>query len=53
MDDVISDIKVIEEDVKDVEQKCKKINCGVLYDAIISTIKLIYDLVFCCCKKKN
>ncbi len=53
MDDVISDIKVIEEDVKDVEQKCEKVNCSAMYDAIIATIKLIYDLIFCCCKKKD
>ncbi len=53
MDDVITDIKVIEEDVKDVEQKCEKINCGAIYDAILATIKLIYDLIFCCCKKKD
>ena len=53
MEDVIHDIQVIEEDVKDVEQKCKKVNCYALYDAIVATIKLIYDLLFCCCKKKN
>ena len=53
MEDVIHDIQVIEEDVKDVEQKCKKVNCNALYDAIIATIKLIYDLLFYCCKKKD
>ena len=53
MEDVIHDIQVIEEDVKDVEQKCKKVNCYALYDAIVATIKLIYDLLFCCCKKKD
>jgi len=42
MEDVIHDIQVIEEDVKDVEQKCEKVNCYALYDAI-----------FCCCKKKD
>jgi hypothetical protein len=52
MEDVIHDIQVIEEDVKDVEQKCKKVNCYALYDAIVATIKLIYDILFCCCKKK-
>ena len=44
MEDVIHDIQVIEEDVKDVEQKCKKVNCYALYDAIVATIKLIYDI---------
>jgi hypothetical protein len=53
MQDVIHDIQVIEEDVKDVEQKCRKVNCGALYEAIVATIKLIYDLLFCCCKKKD
>ncbi len=45
MEDVIHDIQVIEEDVKDVEQKCNKVNCYVLYDAIVATIKLIYDIL--------
>ena len=53
MQDVIHDIQVIEEDVKDVEQKCEKVNCMAVYDAIIATIKLIYDLIFFCCKKKD
>ena len=53
MQDVINDIKVIEEDLENVEKKCEKVNCGALYDAIVATIKLIYDLLFCCCKKKN
>ena len=53
MEDVIHDIQVIEEDVKDVEQKCKNVNCYALYDAIVATIKLIYDILFCCCKKKD
>ena len=53
MEDVIHDIQVIEEDVKDVERKCNKVNCYALYDAIVATIKLIYDILFCCCKKKD
>ncbi len=52
MQDVIHDIQVIEEDVKDVEQKSEKINCLAVYDAIVATIKLIYDILFCCCKRK-
>ena len=51
--DVISDLNVIEEDLENVEKKCEKINCAAIYDAIVATIKLIYDLLFCCCKKKN
>jgi len=53
MEDVIHDIQVIEEDVKDVERKCNKVNCYALYDAIVAAIKLIYDILFCCCKKKD
>ena len=53
MQDVIQDIKVIEEDLENVEKKCEKVNCNALYDAKVATFKLIYDLIFCCCKKKN
>ena len=53
MQDVIQDIKVIEEDLENVEKKCEKVNCSALYDAIVATFKLIYDLIFCCCKTKN
>jgi hypothetical protein len=51
--DVVSEIEVIESDVKDVEQKCKKVNCGAIYDAIIASLKLLYDLIFVCAKKKT
>ena len=53
MQDVIHDIKIIEEDLENVEKKCENVNCVALYDAIVATIKLIYDLLFCCCKKKD
>ena len=53
MENVINDIKVIEEDLENVEKKCGKINCNALYEAVIATFKLIYDLLFCCCKKKD
>jgi hypothetical protein len=51
--DVVSEIEVIESDVKDVEQKCKKVNCSAIYDAIIASLKLLYDLIFVCTKKKT
>ena len=51
--DVVSEIEVIESDVKDVEQKCKKVNCGAIYYAIIASLKLLYDLIFVCAKKKT
>ena len=49
--DVINDIVVLEDDVKDVNEKCKRVNCSALYDAIAATLKLLYDLIFMCCKK--
>ena len=45
--------QIREEDVKNVEEKCEKINCMAVYEAIVATIKLIYDILFCCCKKKD
>jgi hypothetical protein len=34
-------------------RKCKSVNCVAIYDAIIATFKLLYDLVFVCFKKKT
>ena len=36
--DVIAEIEVIESDVKDVEQKCKQVNCSAIYDAIMASL---------------
>jgi len=49
----IEEIQVIEADVKDCNTKCQRVNCVAIYDVIISTFKLIYDLIFMCCKKKD
>ena len=51
--DVINDTEVLETDVKDCNEKCQRVNCAALYDAIMSSLKLLYDLVFMCCKKKT
>jgi hypothetical protein len=51
--DVIAEVQVLEADVKDCEEKCKRVNCVAIYDAIIATFKLLYDLVFVCFKKKT
>jgi hypothetical protein len=51
--DVINDIEILETDVKDCNDKCQRVNCSALYDAIMSSLKLLYDLVFMCCKKKT
>ena len=50
--DVINEIDVLENDVKQVNEQCKKVNCSALYDAIASTIKLLYDLIMLCCKPR-
>ena len=51
--DVVAEFEVLESDVKDVEQKCEKVNCSAIYDAIIASLKLLYDLIFVCTKKKT
>jgi hypothetical protein len=51
--DVINDIEILETDVKDCNDKCQRVNCSALYDATMSSLKLLYDLVFMCCKKKT
>ena len=33
---VIAEFKVLESDVKDVEEKCEKVNCTAIYDATIA-----------------
>ncbi len=51
MENTIDNIHVIEEDLENVEKKCEKVNCAALYDVIVATMKLIYDLLFFCVKK--
>ena len=51
--DVVNEIEVIEDDLKDCEEKCQRVNCSAVYDAIMSSLKLLYDLIFMCCKKKD
>ena len=48
MDDIIK----IEHDVEEIENKCNKIQCNGVYDAINAVTKLIVDL-FKCFKPKN
>ena len=49
--DVINEIEILENDVKDVEKKCSKVNCVAIYEAIMATFKLIYDVMFMCCAR--
>ena len=51
--DVVNDIEILETDIKDCEEKCQRVNCNAIYDAIVSSLKLLYDLIFICCKKKD
>ena len=52
--DVVNEIEILETDVKDCNEKCQRVNCNAIYDAIMSSLKLLYDLIFmCCAKKKN
>ena len=51
--DVIAEVQVLEADVKDCEEKCKKVNCSAIYDAIMASLKVLYDLVFLCFSKKK
>jgi hypothetical protein len=49
----MENVQVIEEDLENVEKKCEKVNCMALYEAILATLKLIYDINFCCSKKND
>ena len=51
--DVVNEIEVLESDVKDCNEKCQRVTCSAVYDAIMSSFKLLYDLIFMCCKKKD
>jgi len=51
--DVVQEIEVIEKDVEDCNKKCQRVNCYALYDAFIASLKVLYDLIFLCCKKKD
>ena len=50
---VLENIEVLETDVKDCNEKCQRVNCSAIYDAIMSSFKLLYDLIFICAKKKT
>ena len=51
--DVINEIEVLENDMKDCNTKCKRVNCSAIYDAIMASLKLLYDLIFFCCASKK
>ncbi len=41
--DLVNDIEILETDIKDCNEKCKHVNCNAIYDAIMSSLKLMYD----------
>ena len=51
--EVLEDIVVLENDIKDCNTKCQRINCYAIYEAIMSSLKLLYDFIFICCRKKE
>ena len=54
--DVVNDINIIEKDFEKVNEDCNKINGSAVYQAIVDTLKLIFDCVICCfkyCKPKK
>ena len=36
--DVVNEIEVLETDVKDCNEKCQRVNCNAIYDAIMSSL---------------
>ncbi len=50
--DIIEDVKVIESDIEEIENKCNKVQCSGVYDTIKAVIKLIVD-IFKCFKPKK
>jgi hypothetical protein len=59
MNDIIEDIHVIEGDINTLEDKCEKIKCEPIYDALKACLTLILDSIKCIydcltfCKKTN
>ncbi len=39
--------------LKIVLKKCKRVDCTAIYEATMASLKLLYDLIFMCCKKKT
>ena len=49
--DVVNEIEILETDVKYCNEKCERVNCHAIYDAIMSSFKLMYDLIIMCCAR--
>ena len=48
---VLENIEVVENDIKDCNTKSQRVNCSAIYDAIMSSLKVMYDLIFMCCAR--
>jgi hypothetical protein len=48
----VEDVKIIESDEEEINDKCSKIQCTAIYDTFKAFIKLFIDL-FKCFKPKN
>ncbi len=51
--DVVNEIEILETDVKDCNEKCQRVNCNAICDAIMSSLKLLYDLIYVCSREKR
>ena len=49
----VQEVNVIEKDIEDIDDKCNKIQCTLLYDAFNAVMKLIYDVLKCFKFKTN
>ena len=49
--DVLNEIEILETDIKDCNEKCQHVNWSAIYDAIMSSLKVMYDLIFMCCAR--
>ena len=51
--DIVNEVNVIEQDIEDVNDKCNKIQCTPIYNALNAVIKLIIDVLECLKFKTN
>jgi hypothetical protein len=49
--DVVNEIEILETDVKECNEKSQSVNISAICDAITSSLKLLYDLIFMCCAR--
>ena len=50
---VINEVEVLVNDVNYCNEDCKRVNCNATYDAIMSTLKTMYDSILMCCKNND